>query len=75
MLKQGSLAYNESMIGKTYRVLIDGQDPRMEGALKGRTEGKLPVRVLDGDEALVGTFQPVKITSVSALSLTGTRVC
>lgn len=75
VLKQGSLAYNESMIGKTYRVLIDGQDPRMEGALKGRTEGKLPVRVLDGDEALVGTFQPVKITSVSALSLTGTRVC
>jgi tRNA A37 methylthiotransferase MiaB len=43
----------------------------MEGALAARTEGKLPVRVLDAADDLIGTFQTVKITSAADLSLTG----
>ncbi|VGO14292.1 tRNA-2-methylthio-N(6)-dimethylallyladenosine synthase [Pontiella desulfatans] len=71
VLKRTSLAHNEAMVGKVYRVLIDGRDRRVDGALTGRTEGKLPVRVLDGSEDRVGTICDVEITSVAELSLTG----
>lgn len=71
ILKRTSLAHNEQMVGQTYRVLIERADKRMEGALAARTEGKLPVRILNADAALIGTFQHVRITSTSALSLTG----
>ncbi len=74
ILKRTSLAHNEAMVGKTYRVLVERTDKRMEGALAARTEGKLPVRVLNAPEELVGTFQNVKITSTAELSLTGTLV-
>lgn len=70
ILKTTSLAHNEAMVGKTCRVLIDGKDKRMEGALTARTEGKLPVRILDAPEELIGTFQNVEITSAAELSLT-----
>ena len=71
VLKVSSLAHNEAMVGNVYRVLIDGKDRRVEGALTGRTEGKLPVRILDAPDELIGSFQRVEITSVVALSLTG----
>jgi len=72
VLKVSSLAHNEAMIGKIYRVLIDGKDRRVEGALTSRTEGKLPVRIVDAPEELIGTFQMVEITSAAPLSMTGT---
>ncbi len=71
ILKRTSLAHNEAMVGKTCRVLIDGKDRRMEGALTGRTEGKLPIRILDASDDLIGTFQDIEITSAAELSLTG----
>jgi tRNA-2-methylthio-N6-dimethylallyladenosine synthase len=71
ILKRTSKAHNDAMVGKTYRVLIERVDPRMEGALSGRTEGKLPVRIVDAPAELVGSFQEVEITSASDLSLTG----
>ncbi|MEN8255723.1 MAG: TRAM domain-containing protein, partial [Verrucomicrobiota bacterium] len=71
ILKRTSLAHNEAMIGKTYRVLVERADKRMEGALAARTEGRLPVRILNAPEELVGTFQNVEITSAAELSLTG----
>ncbi|WP_372808602.1 tRNA (N6-isopentenyl adenosine(37)-C2)-methylthiotransferase MiaB [Pontiella sp.] len=71
ILKRTSKAHNDAMVGKTYRVLIERVDPRMASALSGRTEGKLPVRVVDAPAELVGTFQEVEITSASELSLTG----
>ncbi len=74
ILKRTSYEHNLSMVGKTYRVLVDGKDKRFAGALTGRTEGKLPVRVLDASEDLIGTFQHVEITSAAELSLTGTLV-
>jgi tRNA-2-methylthio-N6-dimethylallyladenosine synthase len=74
VLKRTSLEYNEAMIGKTYEVLVERLDPRMEGAVASRTEGKLPVRIVDVPADIVGTFQTVEITSASELSLTGKLV-
>ena len=71
VLKRTSYAHNQTMVGQTYRVLIDGKDKRMEGALTGRTEGKLPIRILDASADLIGTFQEIEITSAAELSLTG----
>jgi tRNA-2-methylthio-N6-dimethylallyladenosine synthase len=62
------------MVGKTYRVLVDGKDKRVEGALTGRTEGKLPIRILDADEDVIGSFQDIEVTSASQLSLSGRPV-
>ena len=72
ILKRGSLAHNEQMVGQTCRVLAERADKRMEGALASRTEGRLPVRILDAGEELIGTFQEVRITSAAELSLTAT---
>jgi tRNA-2-methylthio-N6-dimethylallyladenosine synthase len=71
VLKRTSLAHNEAMVGQTVRVLVDGKDRRMEGALTSRTEGKLPVRIVDAPEKLIGTFQDVEIISAAELSLAG----
>jgi tRNA-2-methylthio-N6-dimethylallyladenosine synthase len=74
VLKRTSFAHNQSMVGKTYRVLVDGKDKRVEGALTGRTEGKLPIRILDANEEMIGSFQDIEITSTAQLSLTGSPV-
>ena len=74
VLKRTSFAHNQSLVGSTCRVLVDGKDKRMEGALTGRTEGKLPIRILNADEQMIGTFQDVEITSAAELSLTGRPV-
>lgn len=71
VLKRTSFEHNEAMLGNTYEVLVERVDPRKEGALQARTEGKLPVRITDASADLVGTFQKVEITSASELSLTG----
>ena len=54
-------------IGKTFRCLIDGTDKEY---LTARTEGGRLVR-LQGDTALIGSFQPVTITGSTTWSLTG----
>jgi tRNA-2-methylthio-N6-dimethylallyladenosine synthase len=74
VLKRTSHAHNEAMVGKVFRVLVERADMRMAGALAARTEGKLPVRILDAPEELIGTFQNVEITSASELSLAGKLV-
>ncbi|MBN2164063.1 MAG: tRNA (N6-isopentenyl adenosine(37)-C2)-methylthiotransferase MiaB [Pontiellaceae bacterium] len=71
IMKRSSLAHNMGMVGQTFRVLVDGADKRFDGALTGRTEGKLPVRILDAPEGLIGTFQNIEITSAAELSLAG----
>ncbi len=55
-------------------MLVERVDPRMEGAVASRTEGKLPVRIVDASADLVGTFQTVEITSATQLSLAGKLV-
>jgi tRNA-2-methylthio-N6-dimethylallyladenosine synthase len=74
IFKRSSLEYNQRLIGKACRVLVERADPRLAGALAARTEGKIPVRIPDASEELIGTFQNVKILSAAELSLTGEPV-
>jgi tRNA-2-methylthio-N6-dimethylallyladenosine synthase len=69
-LKIHARAYNESMIGKTYRVLVKGLT-RHEGYLAALTEGKINVRFLSDNETLIGQFVDVKITSAADFSVEG----
>ncbi len=70
-LLETSLKHNETMVGKTYRVIVESQDARMETALRGKTEGKIIVRILDADPKLIGSFVDVKITEAAQMSVTG----
>ena len=45
VLKRTSFRYNENLVGKKMKVLIEREDPRLNGAVAARTEGKLPVRI------------------------------
>jgi len=74
ILRRTSRRYNETLVGKVMRVLVERPEQRMQGALAARTEGKVVVRVLNAPETLVGTFQNVRITSASTFSLTGELV-
>jgi tRNA-2-methylthio-N6-dimethylallyladenosine synthase len=69
-LRKESLACNQKMVGKAYRLLVVGHD-RKEGYLSGLTEGKLIVRFASEREELFGDFVDVKITSASDFSMEG----
>ena len=62
-----SVEIHEGYVGKTMRCLVDGCDT---GLLTARTEGGRLVR-FEGNEALIGTFQNLKITGATTWSLTG----
>ncbi len=72
-LHSHSLEYNEKLMGKTLRVLVEGRD-RSGNFLAGRSEGKLPIRFKSDDESLIGKFIELTISSVSHLSLEGELV-
>ena len=57
-------------IGKTVRVLVDGETGKDEYNLSSRTNGGRLVH-LAGDPALIGTFTDVKITSGNTWALYG----
>ena len=69
-LAETSGAWNRRMIGGHCTVLVEGRD-RKKGWLTGKTEGKITVRFPGGDESLIGTFVPVRITSAAPLSVEG----
>jgi tRNA-2-methylthio-N6-dimethylallyladenosine synthase len=69
-LMKHSLAYNKAMIGKSFKVLVRGED-RKEGYLSALTEGKIIVRFASEDTNLIGHFVQVKITSAVAFSTEG----
>ena len=58
---------HDAYIGKTLLCLVDGRDKDL---LTARTEGGRLVRFA-GCEALIGTFQHIKITGATTWSLTG----
>ncbi len=72
-LTKHSHVYNKSLIGKTLKVLVRGND-RKEGYLSALTEGKIVVRFASDDPALVGEFVHLKITAAAPLSLEGELV-
>lgn len=69
-LKKVSREYINTMIGKTFRILITGND-RQQGYLSGLTEGRIAVRFKPEQPLNVGTFVDVKITKASDFSAEG----
>ena len=65
-----SLARNESLIGKTLPVLVEGISKNNAAAYAGRTEGNKIVSFA-GTPEMVGQILPVKITEAKTWSLTG----
>lgn len=71
ILRNTSRKYNDSIVGKTFPVLVYGPDQRQKGAMTGRTEGKVTVRILGANESHVGQFVNVRITDAANMSVTG----
>jgi tRNA-2-methylthio-N6-dimethylallyladenosine synthase len=72
-LMKHSLVYNKGLIGKTFKVLVRGED-RKQGYLSALTEGKIIVRFASEDKSLIGQFVQVKITSAAPFSTEGELV-
>ncbi len=70
VLKGHSREYNETLVGKTVRVMINGTD-RKTGFSTGLTEGKINVRLDRRDDSLMGQIVDVEITSAADFSLSG----
>jgi tRNA-2-methylthio-N6-dimethylallyladenosine synthase len=69
-LANTSGAYNRTMIGREYRVLVEGPD-RKEGYLSAKTEGRIIVRFPSVDRSLIGKLTTVRITEAASLSVEG----
>ena len=69
-LNSVSSLYTASMVGKEFRILVNGHD-RLDGYLSGLTEGKIAVRFKCDDESLIGNFVNVKIVKSSDFSAEG----
>lgn len=65
-----SLALNETLIGKTLPVLVEGISKNNAAAYAGRTEGNKIVSFA-GTPEMIGQILPVKITAAKTWSLTG----
>ena len=65
--------YNQSLLGKTVPVLINGTD-RKTGYSTGLTEGKITVRLNHRDTLLNGQIVNVKITEIADFSVSGELV-
>ncbi len=70
LLQEHSLQYNNSMIDKSYKVLVTHQD-RKKGYWSGLTEGRIIVRFASENTKLAGSFTDVKITSAADFSTEG----
>jgi len=70
VLQEHSLEYNESIVGKTQRVLVIGAD-RKQNHLSGLTEGKIIVRFESEQTNLIGSFVDIEITSASDFATEG----
>ena len=69
-LMKHSLVYNQGLIGKTVKMLVESHD-RKNGYLTGHTEGKIVIRFASRDTSLIGQIVKVKVTSASPLSIEG----
>ena len=65
---------NDSYIGKTVSVLVEGKSKTDNNIVSGRTEGGKIVHILDGDEALISKIVDVKITSAKTWFLSGKTI-
>jgi tRNA-2-methylthio-N6-dimethylallyladenosine synthase len=70
VMKQHTRIYNEQLVGRTLRVLINGCD-RKTGFSNGLTEGRINVRLDREVPELTGQIVDVKITSAADMSISG----
>ena len=68
-----SAKLHAAYIGKTVRVLVDGESDDGNFPLAARTEGNRLVR-LKGDKSLIGQFIDVKVTDSNTWALYGEAV-
>ena len=73
LMKIHSREYNQTLVGKTVRVLVNGTD-RKTGFSTGLTEGKLIVRLDLQDDSLMGKMVDVKIIFAADFSMSGELV-
>ncbi|MGE0021427.1 MAG: tRNA (N6-isopentenyl adenosine(37)-C2)-methylthiotransferase MiaB [Draconibacterium sp.] len=69
-LRAHNIQFNKSMIGKTVRALVRGED-RKEGFLSALTEGKLIVRFASEEKHKIGQFVDLKIIGATDFSMEG----
>lgn len=72
-LMKHSLVYNQGLIGKTLKVIVNGFD-RNKSYLTGYTEGKIVIRFKSNDRSLIGKIVKVEVTSATPLSIEGNLV-
>ena len=72
-LMKHSLVYNQNLVGKTVKVLVNGID-RNSAYLTGHTEGKIVIRFKSNDKNLIGKIVNVEVTSATPLSIEGNLV-
>jgi tRNA-2-methylthio-N6-dimethylallyladenosine synthase len=73
LLQKHSHECNNTMVGKTYKVLVTGSD-RKNNYLSGLTEGKIIVRFESDNRELIGRFVEVKIVSAAEFAVEGELV-
>ena len=72
-LMKHSLVYNQGLVGKTLKVIVNGFD-RNKDYLTGYTEGKIVIRFKSDDKNLIGKIVKVEVTSATPLSIEGNLV-
>ena len=72
-LMKHSLIYNQGLVGKTLKVIVNGFD-RNKAYLTGYTEGKIVIRFKSNDKNLIGKIVKVEVTSATPLSIEGNLV-
>ena len=72
-LMKHSLVYNQGLVGKTLKVIVNGFD-RNKDYLTGYTEGKIVIRFKSNDKDLIGKIVKVEVTSATPLSIEGNLV-
>ena len=70
ILGRSSLARNQSLVGTTQEVLLEGKAKRGENMFIGRTRGYRKV-IVPASERLVGELVDVRITDATVSSLNG----
>ena len=72
-LMKHSLVYNQGLVGKTVKVLVNGLD-RNNAYLTGHTEGKIVIRFKSSNRNLIGKIVKVEVTSATPLSIEGNLI-
>jgi len=73
VVEEGVISHAEEMVGKTYRVLVDGPSKKDPGILSGYTESSKLVH-FHGPEQLRGHIVDVRITESHTFSMMGELV-